>query len=232
MIHKPIARCAAIALAALAACGLVAPSANAEDGFLLGAQAAVGRWQQDINAQLLDASGTLKTDAGGSVGVIGQYIRRSSAPAESGYFMGFEASASLENVSETETFMVLGIPATVTGDVSWSADLLWLGGYDFGRISAFFAGGVSFLGNEVTVRVADLTGGDESTHIGWKLGPGVVVDLGARQSLLVRANYGIYQDKTYRDQGVPLDLEPQTFDVRVAWVYRFDAPDLLGFLGR
>ena len=73
-----------------------------------------------------------------------------------------------------------------------------------------------------------LTGGDEGKHFGLKFGAGVEFDVGASAMLQVRANYAVYEERAYRDQGVSLDVEPGAFEIRATLLYRFDHCVLLG----
>lgn len=85
-----------------------------------------------------------------------------------------------------------------------------------------------------------MTATDENNHLGWKLAPGVEIELNEHSSLLVRANYALYQGKKYTgalDAGgfssnVDIDISPRLFDVCVAWIYKFGAGGLTGVFGR
>ncbi len=230
MIHIWRPSATAIALASLAIAALAGPVARGE--FRVGLQTGISQWKQDLDVQLFDASGSLKASGAGAAGVIGQYLIRANAEREPGYFIGFEASANQESASDRDTFVVLGTPATVTSELLWSTDLLWLGGYDFGQVAVFFSGGVGFVRGETEVTSLGQTGSDKNTHVGWKLGSGVELELGKSSMIQMRASYTIYQDKTYEDQDINLDVEPRAFDLRVSWVYRFSAARLLNALRR
>ncbi len=223
----------------LALVGLAGPLASAENSLRVGVQAGIGQWEEDVRARAVAASASLQTDAAATVGVVGQYLMRAGADDnQQGYFIGFEISAASQRVSEKKTIdvAVLGasIPVAVTGDLNWNADLLWLAGYDFGRFSAFLAGGASYLGGDFSATGGGIAGSDSATHLGWKAGPGMEIELGKSSSLLVRANYGVYQSKTYSADAagfnVGIEVEPKVFDVRVAWVYNFDSKDIFGQL--
>lgn len=221
MNNRPAVFCA-IALLCLA------PLANAGEGLRLGVQAGLGQWEMGVNVPLLSRTDTLTPDFEPALGVVGQYIFDDQGQ---GYFIGFEAAVGRENVSHTQTFDVAGVPVSMTNDTNWSVDLLWLLGYDFGKVTGFLAGGGSYIGSELTVSGAGITASDQNSHLGWKIGPGVEIDLGASSSLLLRANYGIHQGKKYTGSAllngtnfnVDVDLEPRFFEVRAAWVYEFGA---------
>ena len=109
-----------------------------------------------------------------------------------------------------------------------------------GRVSAFLAGGGSYVGGEITARGTGWSATDENAHLGWKLAPGIEIELGESSALLVRANYALYQTKKYTSalnvgtfsSNVDLDLSPRLFDVRVAWIHKFGAGGLKGLFGR
>ena len=225
-----------VPLSLIALIGLAGPWANAENTLRVGIQAGIGQWEEDVGAQLVDVGTSLKADAEATIGIVGQYLMGVGADADEGYFVGFEVGAAQENFSEKDAVEVefFGSPfaVAVEGDLKWSVDLLWLAGYDFGRVSAFLAGGASYVGGDFSASVADIAESDSATHLGWKVGPGVEIDLGKSSTLLVRANYGVYQGKTYSapvsGRSVGVSVEPKVFDVRVAWTYHFNPRDIFG----
>ena len=120
------------------------------------------------------------------------------------------------------------------------ADVLWLAGFDLGEVSAFggqlgdvsvfgLLGG-SYAGGEVSVTIPslDATGSDDAKHFGWKFGAGAEFDVSESVALQVRATYTLYEESTYRDQGVSIGVEPGAVEVRASLLYRFDAGDLFG----
>lgn len=221
---------------AIASLSLALP-ASAGDGLRLGVQGGVGQWEMGLNVPVLSRTDTLSPDFEPGLGVIAQYLFGDN---EQGYFVGFEASFARENVSHTQMFDVSGVPVSVTNDLNWGLDVVWLAGYDFGKVTGFLAGGGSYIGSELTVDGAGLVASDENTHIGWKIGPGIEIDLGSSSALLVRANYGIHQGKKYTGSAVlggtnfnvDVDLEPRIFEVRVAWVYEFGGGGLSNIFKR
>ena len=224
---------------AFALIGIGSQNAAAE-GLRLGVQAGLEQWDMDIAVQILRREDRLEPSTSQAFGVVGQYLFTAEAATERAMLVGVEAGFSMENVSHTQDFDVADIPVDVDVEVPWSFDVLWLLGYDFGRVSAFLAGGGSYMGGEVTASGAGLTATDENNHLGWKLAPGVEIELNEFSSLLVRANYALYQGKKYTgalDTGdfssnVDIDISPRVFDVRVAWIYRFGAGGLTGLFGR
>lgn len=224
---------------ALLGFALVCPVASA-DGLRLGVQAGLERWNVDLDVQLVDQSGTIEADFAPGVGVLGQYIFRAPAEDERPFFVGFELGYAAQNISEAGTFDVSGVPVETTADISWSVDALWLAGYDFGRVSAFVAGGGSYLASELTAAGAGLSGRDQNTHIGFKVAPGVEIKLNDSSALLVRVDYARYQDKKYTGSGsnlgldldIDINVQPRLFDVRVAWVYEFRNLSLPRLFGR
>ena len=209
----------------------LAPVAHAGEGLRLGVQGGIGQWEMNLNVPLLSRSETLDPDFAPAVGVVGQYIFQDSGQD---YFVGFEAAVAQENLSHSQMFDVADVPVSVANDVNWSIDALWLVGYDFGKVRGFLSGGGTYIGSELTVSGAGITAIDENTHLGWKIGPGIEIDLGNSSTLLVRANYGLHQGKKYTgstllggmDFNVDVDLEPRFFEVRVAWVYEFGSVGL------
>lgn len=207
-------------------------TANAESGLRLGVQAGIEQWEVDLTVPVTEDTGTLDPDFRPAVGVLAQYLFDVDARGDGKFFVGFEAATSVENVDHTQPFNVVGVPVMATGKIPWSVDALWLMGYDYGPVAAFIAGGGSYAAGELAVAGLGLTGADENTHLGWKLAPGIEIKLGETSSLLVRANYGLYQSKKYtgaitdatgNEINVDVDFEPRVFDLRVAWIYRFGA---------
>jgi hypothetical protein len=56
------------------------------------------------------------------------------------------------------------------------------------------------------------------------------MDLGNNMSLMARVMLGQYRNRGYTAEGLPVavDVEPTVTDVRVTWLYRFDAGQLFG----
>ena len=207
-------------LAALCAIAVATPAFAAEGGLRVGVQGTLSQSEMDIDVPVLRTTGSLDAAAPGA-GVLAQYIFGVDEQAEDGLFFGLEAGFAAETFSETRTFRVSDVPATVASEATWSADLLWLVGYDFGKLSAFASTGVTFAGNEIEAAALGLRGGDKNKHVGWKLGPGVAVDLG-RSSVIARASYTMFKPKNYTDRGLTLEIQPKRLDVSVAWVYKLD----------
>lgn len=223
----PNARFVLLAVAAtLCAAG---SSAQTADGLRLGVQGVYSQWDVDVAAPLLDASDAISAGAP-AFGVLAQYRFGADEAAERNYFVGVELGLRTESLSESQTFLVNDVPATVTTDASLSADVLWLVGYDFGKATAMVTTGVTFLFNDIEANALGLRGADENKHVGWRVGPGVEVDITESSSLIARANYTLYKEKSYTDQGLTLKVKPRGLDVGVAWVYKAD--DLLGWLRR
>ena len=224
------------ALALIGVCGGQA----AAEGLRLGVQAGLERWDMDIAVPVLRQSDRLSPSTTSAIGVVGQYLFTAESRTERTLLVGIEAGFSIENVSHTQAFDVADIPVDVAADISWSFDAMWLLGYDFGRVSAFLAGGGSYIDGEITASGAGLAATDENTHLGWKLAPGVEIELSESSALLVRANYALYQSKKYTgalntatfSSNVDIDISPRLFDVRVAWIYKFGAGGLTGLFGR
>ena len=221
-------RPARLCLAALAA--LLAAGASAADGsFRLGAQVGADQWETALAVPLVMAAGDLQPGAKTNVGVIGQYIMATGDGSERDFFVGFEANWSGKNIAQRDTFDVAGVPVEVAGDIGWRFDLLYLVGYDFGRVSAVLGGGGSYMASEIMASGAGLAGEDSNTHLGWKLAPGIEVELGPSSSLLLRVGYTLYQSKKYTAPGGPLglgidvdiDVDPRVVDFRLAWIYTF-----------
>lgn len=204
---------------------------HAEERLRFGVIGGFERWEEDASTPVPGvAPATLDGGADAAVGLVAQYMARHQE--DGGFFIGIEASGAPENVSHTETVAFGGTNFEVTGNIDWNADLLWFGGYDFGRISPFLAVGASVVGGSGSVDFGGSTFEDEQIHIGWKLGPGVDVDLGNNMSLVIRATVGRYRNRTYAAAGLPVDVEPSVADVRIAWLYRFSAEDVLGIFSR
>lgn len=209
------------------------------DALRLGVQAGLKQWNVDWDVRLIDQKGALEPDTQASVGVLGQYIFEApEAEGERPFFVGFELGFAQEGVSHSET-VDIGVPVDSKMDVTWSMDALWIVGYDFGRVSAFLAGGGSYIASELEVSGDGLTGTDQNNHLGWKIAPGVEIALGESSSLLVRADYALYQAKKYTgrvppplDLNADIDVTPRLFDVRVAWVYKFESMSLPRLFGR
>lgn len=213
-----------------ASAALLGGAASAADGaFRLGAHLGTDRWDTGLEVPLVSASGNLQPGFKTNVGVLGQYIMAAGDGSERGFFVGFEANWSGKNIAHRDTFAVAEVPVVTTGDIGWHLDLLWLVGYDFGRISAVLAGGASYMTNEIVATGAGLAGEDRNMHLGWKIAPGVEVELGPASALFLRVGYTQYQSKIYTAPGASLSLpvdvdinvEPRLFDVRVGWVWRF-----------
>ena len=216
-----------------AAATLVASVASGADGtFRLGAHIGADQWDTALEVPLVSATGDLQPGFKANVGVLGQYVMAVGDASERDMFVGFEASWSGKNVAHRDTFMVADVPVATSGDIGWHLDLLWLVGYDFGRVSAALAGGASYMASEITATGAGLAGEDQNTHLGWKIAPGVEVELGPASALLLRVGYTLYQGKIYTAPGttlglpvdVDINVEPRLLDVRVGWVYRFGGP--------
>lgn len=207
---------------------VLAGVASAADGaFRLGAHLGADQWA--LEAPLVSATGDLEPGFKANVGVLGQYIMAVGDASDRDLFVGFEVGWSGRNIAHRDTFTVADVPTVVTNDIGWNLNLLWLVGYDFGRVSAALAGGASYMANEITATGSGLAGEDRNMHLGWKIAPGVEVELGPASALLFRVGYTQYQGKIYTAPGASLDLpvdvdinvEPRLLDVRVGWVYRF-----------
>ena len=234
-MKKPSTICCALALI-----GICGGQPAAAEGLRLGVQAGIEQWDMDISVPILNRSDRLEPSATPAIGVVGQYLFTAESPTERTMLVGFEAGFSIENVSHTQGFDVADIPVDVEADISWSFDVLWLLGYDFGRVSAVLGGGGSYMGGELTASGAGLSATDENTHLGWKLSPGVEIELSESSALLVRVNYAIYQSKKYTgalntgisSTNVDIEIAPRLFDVRVGWIYKFGSGGLTGLFGR
>lgn len=224
----------ALALAGIAFCVFAASSVGAEERFRVGISGGLESWEEDVST-LGVAPATLDLGAEPAPSVVAQYIIRAVGEGERGFYVGMEASGGGRSAEQSQTVTVPafgGVPIdfTVTGQVDWSADFMWFGGYDFGRWSAFVTGGASFVGGSGKVEFAGVTAEDEQVHVGWKFGPGVEFDLGNNMSLTGRVTLGQYRNRGYTAEGLPVavDVEPMVADARVTWLYRFDAGQLLG----
>ena len=219
-----------LSFVALAVGLLIGPPAGADgpagvaDGLRIGLQGSVSQWHIDQGVQLLGQNESMESDFEPTLGFVGQYVFDDGS--DTGFFVGFEVDATPAGVSHEEVFNVGDVPVNVAADISWSMDLLWLMGYDFGKVSTMLAGGGSYMSGEITASGAGLTASDENSHAGWKVVPTVEIDLGRSSALMVRLGIGQYQTKKYTgrfamlDSDVDIDVEPRTIDVRVAWVYR------------
>lgn len=215
----------------LAASAIVlAGAANGADGtFRLGAHLGADQWDTALEVPLVSATGDLTPGFKANVGVLGQYVMAVGDASERDFFVGFEASWSGKNITHRDTFTVAEVPVVTTSDIGWHLDLLWLVGYDFGRVSAALAGGASYMASEITATGAGLAGDDQNMHLGWKIAPGVEVELGPASALFLRVGYTLYQGKIYTAPGatlglpvdVDINVEPRLLDVRVGWIYRF-----------
>ena len=220
---RPVLCAAAVAFSGLAA--------SAESGLRIGVQAGIEQWEMDLGVPLTNDTGVLDPDFGLSFSVLGQYLFDVDAGGDGNFFVGFEGAATVENVDHSQPFSVVGVPITANGKIPWSLDALWLMGYDFGQVTAFISGGGSYAAGELVVEGSGLTATDENLHLGWKFAPGVEIELSETSSLMLRVNYGLYQSKKYTGAlpltmgdpiNVDVDFEPRVFDLRVAWVHRFD----------
>lgn len=216
-------------VAALAALGTVVSGASAHAGqeLRLGVQGVYSQWDVDVAAPVLSVADTISAGAPG-LGVLAQYRFGADEAAERNYFVGLEVGLRTEGLGETQTFLVADVPATVETEASLSADVLWLAGYDFGKVTALVTTGITFLRNDIDASALGLRGQDANKHVGWRIGPGVEVDLTPSSSLIARANYTVYKEKSYTDQGLTLKVKPGGLDVGVAWMFKVD--DLFGWL--
>ncbi len=189
-------------------------------------------WHEDLSTTIPGVEDqTLSGDEAG-LGVVAQYVVE--AEADTGFFIGFEGALAQENMSDTTTVTVGDFSADVTGEVVRTVDLLWFGGYDFGRVSAYFSAGPSIASGEGQIQLGAYTVNMEMTHIGWKFGPGIEVDLGSSMSVIARATFGSYVNPAYAAEGFPVavNVEPRVAEIRVGWVYRVNVADILGVFGR
>lgn len=221
-------------LAVLAALGaaLIAPLAGAEQEVRIGLQAAAGSWEEDLSTAVPGIEDqTLSSDSGG-FGIVSQYVVK--AQADKGFFIGVEGAYTQQDASDTTTVALPPVfEAQVKGEIASSMDLLWFGGYDFGQVSAYAGIGPTIAYGEGEISFSGQTLTDEATHIGWKYGAGVEVDVGANVSVIARASFADYRNRAYSAEGFPIavDVEPRVSEVRVGVVYRADVADLLGSIG-
>lgn len=222
------------AYAVLAAIGavLIAPAAGAAQELRIGLQAAAGSWEEDVSTAVPGIEDQTLSADGGGVGVVAQYVVKSDE--DTGFFIGFEGALTQQDASDTTTVELPPLfSADVTGDILHSVDLLWFGGYDFGMVSAYAGVGPTIAGGEGQIDFEGTTLKDEATHIGWKYGAGVEVDLGSNVSVIARAAYAGYRNRAYTAGGFPIavDVEPRVTEVRVGVVYRVNMADVLGVIG-
>ena len=224
---------------ALALLGTLWAPASFADEFRLGAQAGLPGWSFDVSVPVLGQSTSVEPDAEPSLGVVGQYIMRSGDGDDGNFFVGIEASYGAESVSGADRLTLLGTAVDVVAETAWVADVAWLAGFNLaeattfgnvGDVTVFGSIGATYAKGEIGVTLPDLglTGGDEGKHFGLKVGAGVEFDIGTSTTLQVRANYAYYEDRTYRDQGISLDVEPGAFEIRATLLYRLDHCALLG----
>ena len=214
------------------AVALIAPVASAAQHVRIGVQAGMNSWEEDLSTPIPGVEDqTLSGDEAG-LGVVAQWVIE--AEADTGFFIGFEGALAQENMSDTTTVTVGAFSADVTGAVVRTVDLLWFGGYDFGRVSAYFGAGPSIASGEGQIQLGAFALDAEKTHIGWKFGPGIEVDLGSSMSVIARATFGSYRNRAYTAEGFPVavDVEPRVAEIRVAWVYRVNLADIMGLFGR
>ena len=228
------------AAATLALGGIVVGAqAGIADELRVGVQGGVPGWSFDVGVPVLGQSTTVDPDMEPSAGIVGQYVIRSGDGDDSDFYVGVEGSFGAESASGMDRLTLLGANVEVVVETTWVADVAWLAGFNLGETTAlgglgdvtvFGSVGASYAKAELGVTLPDLglTGGDEAKHFGWKAGAGVEFDIGASATLQVRANYTYYEDRTYRDQGVSLDVEPGAFEVRATLLYRVDHCILLG----
>ncbi|MDE2822630.1 MAG: outer membrane beta-barrel protein [Chloroflexota bacterium] len=222
------------AYALLAAIGavLIAPAAGAAQELRVGLQAAAGSWDEDLSTAVPGIEDQTLSADGGGVGVVAQYVVKSDA--DTGFFIGFEGAFTQQDASDTTTVTLPPLfSADVTGEIVNSVDLLWFGGYDFGMVSAYAGVGPTLASGEGEIAFAGTTLTDEATHIGWKYGAGVEVDLGSNVSVIARASYAGYRNRAYTAEGFPIavDVEPRVNEIRVGVVYRVNVADVLGAIG-
>ena len=222
------------AFAVLAAIGavLIAPAAGAAQELRIGLQAAAGSWEEDLSTAVPGIEDQTLSADGGGIGVVAQYVVKSDE--DTGFFIGFEGALTQQDASDTTTVELPPLfSANVTGDIVHSVDLLWFGGYDFGMVSAYAGVGPTIAGGEGQIDFQGMTLKDEATHIGWKYGAGVEVDLGSNVSVIARAAYAGYRNRAYTAGGFPIavDVEPRVTEVRVGVVYRVNMADVLGVIG-
>lgn len=228
-----------MAAATLALGGLVGAQAVVADEFRVGVQGGLPVWSFDVGVPALGQSTTVDPDMESSFGVVGQYIIRSGAGDDGNFYVGVEGSFGAESASGMDRLTLLGANVELVTETTWVADVAWLAGFNLGETTAlgglgdvtvFGSVGASYAKADLGVTLPDLglTGGDEGKHFGWKAGAGVEFDIGTSATLQVRANYTYYEDRTYRGQGVSLDVEPGAFEIRATVLYRVDYCALLG----
>ena len=228
-----------MAAAILALGGLVGAQAVVADEFRVGVQGGLPVWSFDVGVPALGQSTTVDPDMEPSFGVVGQYIIRSGAGDDGNFYVGVEGSFGAESASGMDRLTLLGANVELVTETAWVADVAWLAGFNLGEttvlggigdVTVFGSVGASYAKADLGVALPDLglAGGDEGKHFGWKAGAGVEFDIGTSATLQVRANYTYYEDRTYRDQGVSLDVEPGAFEVRATLLYRVDYCALLG----
>ena len=219
---------------------LLLGTSAAADEFRVGAQAGISNWSMDIEVPLLSVSASADPGANPSAGLVAQYVTKTDDEVDDGFYVGVEVGFTSESGSGSEELTLLGAQVEVDTEMSWVADLLWLAGFELGDVSAFGGQlgdvsvfglvGASYAGGEVGVTVPslDVSGSDDAKHFGWKFGAGAEFDVSESVALQVRATYTLYEESTYRDQGISLGVEPGAFGVRASLLYRFDAGDLFG----
>lgn len=221
-----------VASAGFVLAGVLGTHAALGDEFRVGVQAGVPSWSFDVGVSALGRSTGLDPDVEPSIGVAGQYIIGSSE-SDGGFYVGVEGSFGTESASATDRLELLGASIDVMAETAWVVDVAWLAGFSLGETAAlgglgdltvFGSVGASYAKGAIGVSVPDLdlAGGDEGKHFGWKAGAGVEFAIGKSATLQVRANYADYEDRTYRDQGVSLEVEPDAFELRATLLYRFD----------
>lgn len=222
----------ACALVAAVGAVLIGPAAGAAQELRVGLQAAAGSWDEDLSTAVPGIEDQTLSADGGGVGVVAQYVVKSDA--DTGFFIGFEGAITQQDASGTTTVTLPPLfSADVTGEIVNSVDLLWFGGYDFGMVSAYAGVGPTIASGEGEIAFAGTTLKDEATHIGWKYGAGVEVDLGSNVSVIARASYAGYRNRAYTVEGFPIavDVEPRVNEIRVGVVYRVNVADVLGAVG-
>ena len=228
-----------IAACGLALTALLGAQAAIAGEFRVGVQGGVPSWSYDVGVAALGQSTTVDPDIEPSLGVVGQYVIRSGAGGDDNFYVGVEASFGAESASGTDQLNLLGANVELVAETAWVADVAWLAGFNLGEtdllggmgdVTVFGSVGASYAKADLGVALPELnlSGGDEGKHFGWKAGAGVEFDIGASATLQLRANYTDYEGRTYRDQGVSLDVEPGAFEVRATLLYRVDHCALLG----
>ena len=224
---------------AMALVGAIGAQAALGDEFRIGAQTGLPGWTFDVGVPVLGQSTSVEPDIEPSFGVVGQYIMHSGDGDDGDFYVGIEASFGAHSVSGMDRLTLLGTAVDVVAEPAWVADVSWLTGFDLGEttaiggvgnITVFGSVGASYAKGEIGVALPELglSGSDEGKHFGLKAGVGLEFDLGTSATLQVRANYAYYEDSTYRDQGVSLDVEPGAFEIRATLLYRMDYCALLG----